>query len=50
MALASKLVDATLVHISTDYVFNGDLDVSKSYVEDDAVGPVTVYGKTKLHG
>ncbi len=50
LALASKLVDATLVHISTDYVFNGDLDVSKSYVEDDAVGPVTVYGKTKLHG
>ena len=50
LALASKLVDATLVHISTDYVFNGDLDVSKSYVEDDAVGPVKVYGKTKLHG
>ena len=50
LALASKLIDATLVHISTDYVFNGDLDVSKSYVEDDAVGPVTVYGKTKLHG
>ena len=50
LALASKSVDATLVHISTDYVFNGDLDVSKSYLEDDAVGPVTVYGKTKLHG
>ena len=50
LALASKSVDATLVHISTDYVFNGDLDVSKSYVEDDAVEPVTVYGKTKLHG
>ena len=24
-----------LVHISTDYVFDGDLDVSKAYVEDD---------------
>ena len=50
LAKAAKAVDATLVHISTDYVFNGDLDVSKSYVETDEVGPVTVYGKTKLHG
>ena len=50
LAKAAKAVDATLVHISTDYVFDGDLDVTKSYVETDAVGPVTVYGKTKLHG
>ena len=50
LAKAAKEVDATLIHIRTDYVFNGDLDVSKSYVETDEVGPVTVYGKTKLHG
>ena len=50
LAIAAKKFDAVLVHISTDYVFNGDLDVSKAYVETDEVGPVTVYGKTKLHG
>ena len=50
LAKAAKTVDAVLIHISTDYVFNGDLDISKSYVETDQVGPVTVYGKTKLHG
>ena len=50
LAKAAKAIDAVLIHISTDYVFNGDLDISKSYVETDQVGPVTVYGKTKLHG
>ncbi len=50
LAKAAKAVDATLVHISTDYVFNGDLDVNKSYIETDDVDPVTVYGITKLHG
>lgn len=50
LAKAAKKIDATIVHISTDYVFNGDLEVTKSYKEDDKKGPVTVYGKTKLHG
>lgn len=50
LAKAAKSAGAKLVHISTDYVFGGDLDVSKDYKEDDPKAPVTVYGKTKLHG
>lgn len=50
LAKASKKVDATLVHVSTDYVFGGDLDVEKDYKEDDSKSPVTAYGITKLHG
>ncbi len=50
LAKAAKKADATLIHISTDYVFNGDLSIEESYKEDDKPGPVTVYGKTKLDG
>ena len=50
LAKAAKENDCVLVHVSTDYVFGGDLDVEKDYKEDDPKAPVTAYGITKLHG
>ena len=50
LAKAAKENGSVLVHISTDYVFGGDLDVEKDYKEDDPKNPVTAYGITKLHG
>jgi len=38
------------VHISTDYVFDGQKPITDYYVEDDDPRPLSVYGKTKLAG
>jgi dTDP-4-dehydrorhamnose reductase len=37
-----------LVHISTDYVFDGEME--RDYLENDPVSPINVYGKTKQEG
>lgn len=50
IAEAAKANDATFIHISTDYVFDGKLDVKEIYTEDMVPGPVSAYGKTKLVG
>ncbi len=38
----------TLLHISTDYVFDGRNPVPKPYVEEDVAAPLSCYGQTKL--
>src|ERR1700734_2146210 len=46
MAEEAKKIGASLVHYSTDYVFDGLK--GNPYVEDDATNPINVYGMTKL--
>ena len=48
LAVLAKKTGAALIHISTDYVFNGQ--GSKPFTEEDTTDPVSVYGLSKRDG
>jgi dTDP-4-dehydrorhamnose reductase len=48
LAVVTRDLGAALMHVSTDYVFNGDKGAP--YIEEDTPGPLNVYGNTKLAG
>jgi dTDP-4-dehydrorhamnose reductase len=48
VALACAQNEVRLIHFSTNFVFSGTLD--RPYLENDEVGPLGVYGKSKLEG
>jgi dTDP-4-dehydrorhamnose reductase len=55
LALAAALARVPLVHVSTDYVFDGEAcadatGARRPYVESDPTGPRSVYGESKLEG
>lgn len=48
IAVACAETNARLIHVSTDYVFDGQ--ATSHYAEDAPTGPVSAYGRTKLAG
>ena len=48
LAKACNMTDATLIHISTDYVYDGR--ACQPYHEDHPTNPASVYGRSKLAG
>ncbi|WP_350432827.1 dTDP-4-dehydrorhamnose reductase [Shewanella sp. H8] len=48
LAIAANDINAAIIHISTDYVFNGDSP--ESYTESDVTAPQGEYGRSKLAG
>jgi len=50
LATSAQKIGAWLIHVSTDYVFDGRKKLPEPYVEDDLPHPLSYYGETKLEG
>ena len=50
LAIAASKIGSRLIHISTDYVFDGRKPVPEPYRENDATNPLSQYGLSKLAG
>lgn len=48
LACVAKAINAQLIHISTDYVFDGHKRIP--YTEDDPLSPLSAYGRSKAEG
>jgi len=48
LALLARDLGASIIHLSTDYIFSGDC--TRPYREDDPVEPTGVYGRAKAEG
>lgn len=48
LALAAALIGKPIIHLSTDYVFDGSKEFA--YIENDRIAPASIYGKSKAAG
>ncbi len=50
LAEVCRLIDATVIHFSTDYIFDGDVESPYEYTEEDKPNPLNKYGMSKYKG